>query len=125
MNELDFANKVRQHLNRGLHDLPPKSADRLAAARKMALAHQKQSVAQSVLASVGNVFSFNFGKLHLTQTLAAVAVLLCAVYSTYHIADQRVAELEAVDSALLTDDLPVAAFTDKGFAAWLKNTSPE
>lgn len=125
MNELHFTYKVRQHLNRGLHDLRPETLDRLAAARQAALVRQKQTVAQSMLAAVGNVFSFGFDDLRLKQVMAAVALLLCALYSTYQIADQRVDELGAIDSALLSDDLPIAAFTDKGFAAWLKSTSSQ
>jgi hypothetical protein len=34
--------------------------------------------------------------------------------------DNRANELAEVDSALLTDDLPPAAFTDPGFAQFLK-----
>ena len=32
--------------------------------------------------------------------------------------------LDAIDSALLTDEIPLRAFTDKGFAAWLNRNSP-
>jgi hypothetical protein len=41
--------------------------------------------------------------------------------------DSRTNELAAIDSALLTDDLPPAAYTDPGFAQFLKtsDTSPE
>jgi hypothetical protein len=34
--------------------------------------------------------------------------------------DNRAEELAAIDSALLTDDLPPAAYTDPGFAQYLK-----
>ena len=37
---------------------------------------------------------------------------------------QRVAEVEEIDALLLTDDLPLDAFLDKGFEAWLKKRSP-
>lgn len=125
MNELHFAHKVRQHLNRGLHDLSPRTIDRLAAAREAALAHQRQAVSQSVLATAGSFIRFGFDSLWGKQMLAAAAVLFCALYSTYWIADQRVNELGNIDSALLSDELPIGAFTDKGFAAWLNSTSSE
>ena len=54
MNELHFAYKLRQHLNRSLHELPSGTTDRLAAARQRALSHQKQAVSQPVLATAGN-----------------------------------------------------------------------
>jgi Protein of unknown function (DUF3619). len=33
---------------------------------------------------------------------------------------QRIAELEEIDSQLLTDDLPIDAYLDRGFQNWLK-----
>ena len=41
------------------------------------------------------------------------------------LAEQSISELEVIDSALLSDELPVAAFTDKGFAAWLKSSAQQ
>ena len=123
MNEQHFAYKVRQHLNRGLHDLRPDTLDRLAAAREAALAHQYQAVAHPVLAAAGNLFSFRFIDFRFSQTVAALALLLCAIFSTFWIADQRVQELGDIDSAILSDELPIGAFTDKGFAAWLDSKS--
>ena len=38
---------------------------------------------------------------------------------------QRMAELEEVDSALLSDDLPIDAYLDQGFDAWVQNDLPE
>ena len=35
--------------------------------------------------------------------------------------ENRASELAEIDSALLTDDLPPAAYTDPGFAQFLKN----
>ena len=125
MNEQHFAHKIRQHLNRGVHDLRPETLDRLAVARAAALACQKQAVTNPVLATAGNIFSFSFSNLRVSQILAAITVLLCAFYSTYWIADQRVQELGQIDSAILSDDLPIGAFTDKGFAAWLNSTASE
>ena len=37
--------------------------------------------------------------------------------------DNRANELAEVDSALLTDDLPPAAYTDPGFAQFLKTSA--
>jgi hypothetical protein len=129
MNELHFAYKLRQHLNRSLHELRPDTLERLSAARQAALGQQKrrkQAVAHPMLAAVGNFFpfhSFHFNNLWFSQTLAAIALLLCALYSTFWIADQHVQELGNIDSAILSDELPIGAFTDKGFAAWLASES--
>lgn len=125
MNEQHFAYKVRQHLNRGLHEIRPETLDRLSAARQAALTVQRQTVAHPILASAGNFFSFRFESLHVSQILAALALLLCSIFSAYWIADQRVQELGDIDSAILSDELPIGAFTDKGFAAWLNSESSE
>ena len=125
MNEQHFAYKVRQHLNRGVHDLRPETLDRLAAARALALNHQKQPAKSPVLAAVGGIFSFDAVVPRLTQILAGLALLLCAAYSTYWVADQHVKELGDIDSAILADELPIGAFTDKGFAAWLDPASQD
>lgn len=125
MNELHFAFKVRQHLNLGLHELQPETLGRLAAAREHALARQKQTVSRSVLAAAGSFIQFHFDNLRVKQALSALAVVACLGAAAYWTADQRISELGAIDSALLTDELPIRAFTDKGFAAWLKHSSPE
>lgn len=125
MNEFHFGYKVRQHLNRGLHDLPPATLNRLEAARHRALAHQKIAIHQSVLAAAGNFIQHQFDNLHLKQILMALAVLIGVASYTFWHADQQITELEAIDSALLADDLPIGALTDKGFDAWLKSTSSQ
>ena len=126
MNEQHFAYKVRQHLNRGLHELSPKTLDRLASARQNALNHQKQTVSQSVLVAAGGLAHHYFDShKHFKQAIAALLLLLGVVFSTYWIADQRIAEISDIDSALLSDELPIGAFTDTGFDTWLNHTSPE
>lgn len=125
MNELEFGQRIRQQLNSGLQDIHPATAHRLRTARERALACQKVAVHQSALVAVGTFIQHRFDNLRLTQVLAAFALLLGVALSTAWVADQRVAELGDIDSALLSNDLPVAAFTDRGFDAWLKRTSPE
>lgn len=125
MNEQYFTFKVRQQLNRGLHELRPETIARLAAAREGALAHQKQFVSQSMLAAVGSFAHHHFDNLRIKQVLTALVLLLCVVFTAFWIADQRVTELGKLDSALLADELPISAFTDKGFDAWLKRTSSQ
>jgi len=36
--------------------------------------------------------------------------------------EQSAAELAEVDSALLTDDVPLVAYADRGFGVYIKNT---
>jgi len=125
MNELHLAYKLRLHLNRGLHELPAGTLSRLEDARQRALAKQKVSARQSALAGVGGFVHQQFDHLHLKQVLLALVTVLGVATYTYWYADQSITELEIIDSALLSDDLPVAAFTDKGFDAWLKSSASQ
>jgi hypothetical protein len=125
MNDDYFGYKIRQRLNRGLHELSPETTARLAAARQSALACQKQTVSQSVLATVGGFVQSQFDSLHVRQLFTALALFIGVISSVYWLADQRATELGAIDSALLTDELPISAFTDQGFDAWLKRASPQ
>lgn len=123
MNELHFAYKIRQYLNRGLGELPAATVNRLQDARQRALAQQKVSVHQSVLAGAGGFVQQRLDNLDLRQVLLALVVVLGIATYTYWYADQSVNEMAAIDSALLSDDLPIAAFTDRGFDAWLKSSA--
>ncbi len=123
MNEHHFTYKVRQHLNRGLHDVSPATVNRLESIKARALARQKVAVRRSVLAGVSSFVQDHFENLHLRQVLLAFAMAVGILGYTYWSAEQDIAELEVLDSALLADELPIAAFTDKGFAAWLKSSA--
>lgn len=125
MNELHFAYKVRQYLNRGLRELSPSTGDRLAAARERALACQKVSVQQSMLAAAGTFVQQQVDGLNFRQIGLALAIAVGIATYTYWYADQSIAEIEAIDSALLADDLPIAAFTDRGFYTWLKSSGSQ
>jgi hypothetical protein len=126
MNEERYAYRIRQALNHGLKDIQPAASRRLEAARHLALSRQKQTVPQLVLAGAGSAF-FRSGAYipYLKQILAVMALLLGMWISFYWHSVQYVTELQDVDSALLTDDLPPDAFLDNDFFEWLKDDSSE
>ena len=128
MNEERYASRVRQALNHGLKDIPPASARRLEAARHLALSRQKQEVPQ--LAPAGDHsrrhFHFVSENRHLRQILAVLALLLGMWISFYLDSVKYISDIEELDSALLSDDLPPEAFLDNDFFKWLKDdTSAE
>lgn len=120
MNEAHIAYQIRQHLNRGLHHLDQSTLDRLAAARANALAHQKVARHESVLVGIGHHFDF-FNTNRPRRLLATFAILAGLLFAAYWNAEQHIADLEEVDSELLSDDLPINAYLDKGFDTWLKH----
>jgi hypothetical protein len=125
MNEERYAHRVRQALNHGLKDISPAASRRLEAARHLALSRQKQTEPQLVLAGAASGHKLRHGA-HIPygkQILAILALLLGMWLSFYWHSVQYVSELEEVDSALLSDDLPPEVFMDDDFFEWLKNDS--
>lgn len=127
MNEERYAYRVRQALNYGIKDIPQTTSRRLEAARHLALARQKQTASGLVVAGSGAASMLKTGH-HLPyfkQILAILALLLGMWMSFYWHSVEYVSQLEEVDSALLTDDLPPEAFLDNDFFEWLLDDSPE
>lgn len=126
MNDERFAYRIRQTLNQGSHDIPPAALRRLEAARHLALSRQKQ--AAPALALAGGHGSIHFGGPlpgYLKPILAALALLLGMYISFYWQSHEYISEMEAVDSALLADDLPPEAFLDQDFSEWLNDSPAE
>ena len=126
MNEERYAYRIRQTLNQGLPEISAAASRRLEAARHHALAHQRQVAPQAVVAGAASyaVRTSPYAP-YLKQLLAVAALLLGMWISFYWHSMEYVAELEEVDSALLTDDLPPDAFLDNDFFEWLKDDSSE
>ena len=124
MNELQIAYRIKQHLNRGL-DLDAGKLVRLRAAREQALARQRVESGIPVFAWAGNVLGKSGGLSTLVpRVLLPMAVLILGLIAINHWRDSQVAaEIEEIDAAVLTGDLPLDAYLDKGFDAWLKRPS--
>lgn len=116
--EMEFAYKVRHYLNQGTDEVDRKTADRLFSARQNALAHQKVAGAQLSLAGVGHVAAdvvLPYARTLIALVGLAIGVAGVSVWNEF----EKAAEHEEVDSALLADDLPINAYLDRGFQAWL------
>ena len=70
-------------------------------------------------------FRFLMDNHHLRHILAVLALLLGMWISFYIDSINYVTQVEEVDSALLSDDLPPEAFLDKDFFQWLKDDTSE
>lgn len=125
--ELDFAYKIRYALNENLDNLPSYTADRLATARKVALSRKKQEHPSALRAAergYAGPFSRFFaeplswaGKMGLAIPLLA---LVLGLNSLYHAEQQRrIAETAELDAMVLSDELPLTAYLDHGFNAYL------
>lgn len=124
MNDHDFQFRVRQHLNSSARNIASPVASRLHQARQKALDRQKVAVRGLSMAGIGNLISEHVMPRGRTA-LAMLLVLLIALGSGFLGELQRTADMEELDSALLADDLPIDAYLDRGFDAWVQNNSPD
>lgn len=125
--ELNFAYKVRHALNENLDHLPRPTADRLAAARKLAVSRKKQESAlralftRPVLASQGGTRVSGglawLGRMGLAVPLIVVAVGLAGIYQFEQ--QRRISDTAELDAEMLADELPISAYLDQGFNTFL------
>ncbi|MBI2724961.1 MAG: DUF3619 family protein [Polaromonas sp.] len=126
-----FALKATSYLSAGTADLPYDISERLRAARVQAVAKRKVARTQTagVVAMSGGSAVMGWGSddgLNWWSRIGSVVPLLALVVGLLTINsiqnDNRAQEVAEVDAALLTDELPPAAFADPGFVQFLKAT---
>jgi uncharacterized protein DUF3619 len=127
MNELHIARKVRQALDQGAETIAPRPLERLRLARDKALRVQRQPALGFGFAWVGATAgrvtdAYAVGRYWLPLA-ALVAGLVLIVQWESQQPQMTVAEAEEIDSALLSSELPINAYLDRGFDAWLKRES--
>jgi hypothetical protein len=94
---------------------------KLRAARERALERQKPEAAPGLVWAggvLGRLGGFSGPSMRLIVPLIALAIGLAAVYAWEQ--KQRAAEVEELDAQVLTGELPIDAYLDHGFEAWLK-----
>lgn len=124
MNEQHFAYRVRHHLNQGL-DLEPSTLARLKAAREQALDCQlvKAPGLIAQFAGAAGAGDFSAPGRTFSRILLPLAITVSGMVAvTMWHQQQQAAEIEEIDAAVLTGDLPIDAYLDKGFDAWLKRS---
>jgi hypothetical protein len=125
MNEQQFGNQIRQALDEG-KDLDARTLERLRAARMNALEHRRAGP-ERVHAFAGNGSGRVGGPFGFSRTVLLPALLLVLGLASLYSAQQKrqVAEASELDAQLLADELPIDAYLDKGFEAWLKKRRPQ
>ena len=120
-----FGRRVAVRLDAATREMPYEVNERLRAARVRALQARRQQEVAPVIVGRGGAATMALGQRSWFNRLASVLplVLLAAGLVLIHIAqsDRRATELAEVDAALLTDDLPPAAYADPGFVQYLKS----
>lgn len=125
--DLNFAYKVRNALNENIDNIPASTAERLASARKIALSRKKKDspllawLPQRVVAGdVGGFFDRSLSWLGRMGLAVPVVALVAGLISIYQFEQQqRISETAEIDAAVLADELPLSAYLDHGFNAYL------
>ena len=127
-----FGLKIAARLSSGNTELPHDISERLRIARQQAVTNRKRTQLVTSTKSATEVYgsggsatmSFDDEGLNLWNRLGSFLPLIALVVGLISIAviqnDLRATELAEVDSVLLVDDLPPAAYADAGFAQFLK-----
>jgi hypothetical protein len=127
-NELRFALKVREALEDSANAIPPERLEQLGAARKAALRAQKsgspvlQWSNQPAFAGAAAVASRQSpGWLRTGFALGLVLLVGTCIAGIFSIEqERRIDELADIDAALLSDEIPLSAYADHGFNAYIK-----
>jgi hypothetical protein len=122
--DINLAYKVRHALNEHLDHLPASTTERLAAARALALSRKKADAApvRNTVQARGFDVRALFAAPWAARAIAVVPLVamvagLVGLYQVEH--EQQIAEVAELDAAVLSDDLPLTAYTDHGFNAYL------
>jgi len=126
MNEQELANKVVQHLNQGLGTIKQGTLYQLQSARQAALDHYREAP-QPVLgmAWAGDVGARLGASRYMNgrNMLAGGLLLLSLIGVTYWQTAMQSMDIADIDASLLTSELPINAYLDSDFEAWVKRTS--
>jgi hypothetical protein len=126
--EHELAEKIAKLLDQSTREIDAPTAAKLLSARKEALAHFNEVPAHSWVpqwAGHGLIDRitepFNHNLRAGLVVLALLASLLAIV--AWQASGPQGSEIAEIDENLLTDELPINAYLDKGFESWLKRHS--
>jgi hypothetical protein len=124
--EQGFARQICQALDQGTYALDPSITERLRAARERALARQYVLASETRIVGAGGtalLHGHEEGHHPVRMLFAILALLLGFSLAYYWNGFSQADENEAIDSALLADELPPNAYLDRGFQAWIDQDS--
>lgn len=123
--ENNLAKRIVRHLDAGLSALEPTTRDRLSVARKTALAaYNPRPRRRFGMAWAGA--GFNGEQPYYRAWVPVAALVFGLLVVDYWQAHYPAAnDLLDVDVSLLIEEMPVHAYLDNGFDAWLEGDSQE
>ena len=126
MNESELAGKIVSRLEYGLGTIKQGTAYQLQSARQAALERYRDAPEPLFgLAWAGDVaFRVTTSRYFNTRNVLALGLLVLSLIGvTYWQVVLQSNDIADIDASLLTDDLPINAYLDSNFEAWLKRSS--
>jgi hypothetical protein len=128
-----FAKKVTTYLDHGLPDMKAGTAYRLQLARTEALARladpARATQPHVAIAGAGGstgTMSGGRGTAGRGRLWLGIALIMAAGFGYQQWqAYQQLTDIEETDAAILSSELPIDAYLDRGFQNWLKRASYE
>lgn len=124
--EAAVGRRARAALEASCNELPADILFRLQQSRERALEVATPRRQPAWLPRLAGLPAGLGGRLLRDHLLPAGAILLLAFLASMagqQSQDERLNEAVDIDTALLTDDLPIDAYLDRGFGAWLASRS--
>ncbi len=133
--ENEFARKLTAYLDHGTAELKAGTAYRLQLARAEALARMaepERSAAPALSPALAGAGGGSVpggggtGTRKGTRLVGGIALVAALVFG-YHQwqAYNQLTDLEETDAAILSSDLPIDAYLDRGFQNWLKSAADQ
>jgi hypothetical protein len=126
MNEQELARKIVLRLNQGLENIKQGTSYQLQSARQAALDRYRDAPQPAFgLAWAGDVaFRVGHSRHFNARNVVALGLLMLSLIGvTYWQMVIQANDIAEIDVSLLTDDLPINAYLDSNFEAWLKRSS--
>ena len=124
MTEEEIGRKAAQLLDQGLDDIKQSTLSRLQSVRRAAL--ENYQVADEVIsvthAGSARIHGGHHSRAGARKLLSVLALLFAITGIIYWQTFQQSDENEDIDIMLLLDDLPVNAYLDDEFDAWLEGS---
>ena len=125
MNDTDIAKKITAYLDHGTAEIAAGTAYKLQLARREALSRLGEPQ-QAIELSLAGAGGGTLGRRRIVLDLRLwIGILLIGggflFYQQWQTVKQ-IREIEETDTAILTSDLPIEAYLDRGFQNWLSGS---
>ena len=124
MNEQEFAGKIVANLDQGLGRIKEGTLYQLQSARNNALNHYREPAAPIAGVAWAGELAFRLGQsrfFNLRNAMAGALLVLGLIGVSYWRTQTN--DIADIDAGLLACELPINAYLDSDFDAWLKRTS--